>query len=788
MKFINKLTAAALAVLTLASGVAITGCSDSDEFSTQQYRGGVSLNVFGPCPVARGGELRFLGSGMDQINSIEIPGCDAITEIKQITANEIRITVPQEAQPGKVVLNYPNGKITTQSTISFTEPISLDEMSPMSIKAGEILTIKGEYLNLIHEVIFADNVIVPETDFNSHSRNEISLIVPIEAQSGKIIISDAAEIPNWIYSEEELDVVLPSVTKVLDLTKMKPGNEVTVTGKDFDLVTTVTMPNGDEVEFKVNNEFTSLSFTLPANVSDGTICLIPASGVKVAAATIGVAVPEDVVAVPAENLWAGDELKLKGVNMEIVETVTFPGVATPVVPSDKKPTELTLKVPEGTQSGNLILTMGSGATVEVAISTLKPEAVAYNPSPAALAGTVKVGGRNLQNVVAIIFAGSTTVAVSNPSETSFEVVVPATLSAGNNSVDMLLSNGEVVSVTAIELTAPECAYATGLPSEDDEIKAGTVFTLPVANGTHLTGVLVNGVSVQYILNGTTLYISLPESCGKETTITLVSDNGTIEYKISVIPATEVEVKIWEGLFEAQWSGMGDLSWGGYDWSTVEVGWKLRAYFTIAPGAEYAQMRFGNGSWAALPGTDAVYSEGNIDIIKEFPNGVAEIEITPEIKDALINQGGLVMTGTNYVLSKLTLWYENSIETQVMFDWEYPVDMGNYSINLEGRPFNALANAGMKVGSTMHIYCTPTAAYNPADPQVHIQIFNGNWNMCSFPEIGGGTQFNEGNWSDMSKIDIKIDKTLYDYLTNIDDWGYCIIFQGNNIKINKVTIE
>ena len=36
----------------------MTSC-DNDEISTNQYVGGISLNVFGPSPVLRGGELRF---------------------------------------------------------------------------------------------------------------------------------------------------------------------------------------------------------------------------------------------------------------------------------------------------------------------------------------------------------------------------------------------------------------------------------------------------------------------------------------------------------------------------------------------------------------------------------------------------------------------------------------------------------------------------------------------------------------------------------------------------------
>lgn len=658
MKYFKKLTAAFLAALTLASGAVMTSCDDDDEFSTKQFIGGVSLNVFGPSPVARGGELRFIGSGLDQVTAVEIPGCAPITEIKVISDREIRVTVPQTAEPGKVTLKYANGEIVTKTMLSFTEPIELTEMSPARIKPGEVLTLKGDYLNLIHEIIFADEVTVDEADFATHSRFEISLKVPAEAQSGKVILSDGAEIPNWIYSEAALDVVLPSVKNVLDLTNVKPGNTVTAEGSDLDLVTKVVMPNDDEVDFTVADG--KISFILPANVTDGTICMVPASGVKVAVATIGVALPEEVVADPATDLWAGDLLKVKGVNMELVNSISFPGVADAVEPSAKKPTELEVTVPEGAQSGNIVLTTGSGATVEVEISTLKPEAISYDPAPAALAGNVTVKGKNLQHVVAIIFEGSTRVEVTAPTATEFSVGVPATLAAGTNAVSLELSNGEVVTVADIELSAPECAYATVLPDEETEIRAGETFVLTIANESHLTGVKMNGQPVQYILNGTTLIVQVPQAAGKNSTVTLVSDNGEISYDIAVIPATHVGMVIWEGMWQNDaWAGCQDLAWGGFDWSQVPVGAIMTVYMTpTVPAGEWwcLSLRHGEG-WGNLP--DPI--PGQYDMPAD---GIVAVELTAEVLADLVANNGLVITGQGYVLNKITLEWEISLETVI----------------------------------------------------------------------------------------------------------------------------
>ena len=119
-----------------------------------------------------------------------------------------------------------------------------------------------------------------------------------------------------------MTIVLPSVERVADLTKIKPGETVTITVKDIDLVTAVEMPSGEQVEFNVNED--KLSFVLPAGVTDGTICMLPASGVKVAIATIGVALPEEVVADPASAIWGGDVIKFKGINMEPCHRCVIP--------------------------------------------------------------------------------------------------------------------------------------------------------------------------------------------------------------------------------------------------------------------------------------------------------------------------------------------------------------------------------------------------------------------------------------------------------------------------------
>ena len=767
MKKIYRLSALWMMCLMLLGSVSFTACLSEDDVDTNQYKGGVNLNAFGPSPVARGGVLRFLGSGLDKVTGVEIPGCDVISDIEVETTNEIRVTVPQTAMPGFVTLKMTNGTIVTKTKLTYTEPISMDRLTPATVKPGSVLTIDGEYLNLIKEVIFADNVIVVQEDFVSQDRKQIKLTVPEEAQNGKIIISDGAEIPNWIYSENELEVVLPSVEAPLDLTGKKPGDEIVVKGKDLDLVKIVRMPNGEEVEFaydKSEGGEETITFILPENATDGAVVMIPASGVEVAIANIGMALPEKVVATPADGLRGDDVITLTGVNMELVTTITFPGMEEAVEPASKSATEVKVAMPAAAISGDLLLNTASGTSVPVAIATLKPEFMSFANDAVSLGGDVTIQGKNLDLVVKVVYTGGAEVEVIPASATELTVEMP-TMGTESGVLTLVMANGESVETGKLTINAPEFCYIPVLPGEETELKGGEIFEIGVANGDKLTGVQVNSQNVQYIINGDKLYISIPQAAGKGTKITLISSNGTIDYSLDFIPATEITTVIWTGAGDVgSWGAMSDLSWGGYDWSTVTAGTDLTIHFVEYETADYWQMRFGNGSWAALPGSGG-------DISLEAGAKSYTLTLTQEMIDELVNNGGLVMTGCNYIIGKITLTEHISLETAV---WKGSLDMAAWSVNHEMKPNTMFVDAGLKAGMTLRLY------FDVYDADSKVKLFDGHW--------GGLFDGAELVPDASGVIAISVDDDLATKLTTLIDWGYSFIVQGTGCTLTKVTIE
>ena len=626
----NRLSVLCLAGALLLTGVSFTSCLKGDDVDTNQYVGGISLNVFGPSPVARGGELRFLGSGMNQVTAVVIPGCADITDINVISDREIRITVPQEAQPGLVTLRTPNGDITTRTELTFTEPISIENFKPSTVLPGDELTIEGEYLNLIHEVIFADEVTVTEEDFITHERNMIKLLVPEEAQTGQIILSDGEELPNLIYSEEDLVVILPSVEAVVNKENAKPGDVIEINGENLDLVRQMLMPDGTEVEFTVTSP-TAIEFILPENASDGDVVVVPASGVKVTVAHLTMAVPTNLVATPASGLRGGDEIVLTGLNLDLVTSLSFPGVAENVQPASLSEKELTVVMPEAAQSGSLILNTKSGKQVSIVIETLKPLVGSYNPSSIPAGESLLINGQNLDLVASVTFGGGQTVAVSSSSASQLSVSVPMEAEAGNIVLNMY--NGETVEAPSLTVTKPQCCYVMNLP---EKVDAGALLELEVANGDKLTQVNVNGSQVQFILRDSKLMISLPAETVGEATLELVSSNGSISYQIEIVGS--MGTLIYEGpLATGSWANSAQISSNMF--ATAQVGQVITVVVSDLQAG--AQGSFKNSSWAAIaPGTEYFNIDGNFSLT-----------ITQDILTQL-QSGGLIISGKNYTIESV----------------------------------------------------------------------------------------------------------------------------------------
>lgn len=673
----------------------LSSCGDDELYDTNQYQKGVALNVFGPSPVARGGELRFLGSGLTQINKIELPGSGDITDIQRLSDNEIRITVPQDAEPGYVKLHHAGGVIQTKTMLTYSEPISIEAISPMEVKPGSVLTIDGEYLNLMHRVIFSnldgnDDVYVDEADFVEHSRKVIKVTVPEEAITGKIAISDAQELPNLIRSAEEVAIVLPSVSAPLDLSKALPGSSVTVKGSNLDLVRDVQVPSGASLDFSYDSSAESITFTLPDNISDGAIVAIPASGVKVAIANVGVVVPTELEAIPADGIRANDEILIRGVNMHMVSSVSLPNVADPVIPTEVTATTVKFLFPAMAQSGDAVLNLKSGKSVSIYLATAKPDVQAFNPSTVSAAASFTMIGRDLDLITKVTFGGGVDMEIVPVSSTEITMIAPATATSG--ALTLTMANGETVVTPELTIQAPECAFITSVVTEN--LTAGEMMVANIKNSDKLTGVTVNGANVNYVVNKDQLFLSLPQSCGKNTVVTLISSNGEISYTYDVIPATHVEKVLIEGPFSLDWAGdEGVNKFRIYKEALEGVPAGANMIFHVVPSAG-AQIQVNDANWSQVGWLEP--AEGTSTIALELTADVLNHFMTTE--DGW-SSTAIIVQGANCVVSKVTVEWENSLETTI---WEGAWESGEWNGN-QDLAWGGFDWTSVKAGQILRLY-------------------------------------------------------------------------------------
>ena len=224
--------------------ISVTTFSSCDNDDDDEGSSLVELRSFGPSPALRGGELRIIGRNLDRVTAVVLADNVNVGTFTSQTAELITLTIPEETVDGKITLKTTDGDITSLSVLTISEPIELLSFSPEVVRPGDLLTITGEYLNLITSVIFEDDVEVEAGDFASQSREQIEVTVPETAQTGPITLSDGEAIPILVESETDLEVKLPTVTGLAP-NPVKAGTTLTISGTDLDLARSVVFTGAD---------------------------------------------------------------------------------------------------------------------------------------------------------------------------------------------------------------------------------------------------------------------------------------------------------------------------------------------------------------------------------------------------------------------------------------------------------------------------------------------------------------------------------------------------------------
>lgn len=500
MKKISKIFAMLVVALV---GLSLTACSDGDDLSTDQYGNEISLQSFGPCPVLRGGTLYLYGTNLDQIESVNLPGADPITayEILQSGYNsKISIQVPDEkCEPGQIVLKTKKGgEITSVSPITYREDIEITKFfvgseGTMVGNVGDVVTIKGDYLNLMHGVIFAGSDTIKEAEFVGHDRYTIQVKIPAEARTGVITLTDTIKDGTSLETKEELTINTPEATPIKDRT-IKAGEILSIKGSSFDQIVSVKFEGAtvNAADFK-SQSVAEITVAVPAKATDGTFYVVTKSGIEVPVGNIITVVPTQLVATP-NPVKNGAELTITGKDMDLITGIAFPKAAESKL-NKVETTKVTATVPEDAQEGDITLSLANGKTVTVAYTLVKPTVASCTPAAITAGEKTIIKGTDLDLVKSITFPGDVEQTVEKfaaQNAQAIAVTVPA--ACAGTGFKLNLKNGTTIEVKdALSIkAATDPAIASITPGE---ATAGSTITITGKNFQNIQNLYIGSYKV-----------------------------------------------------------------------------------------------------------------------------------------------------------------------------------------------------------------------------------------------------------------------------------------------------
>ena len=592
-KYYNKITF--LLILLLVGGAMIS-CNDDEDNASDE----IVLLSYGPSPILRGDEMKFIGRNLDQVTSIVFPDEVEVTDFVSKESGKIVLVVPEAAIPGDILIKTPQGDIIPKTPFDVLEPIEIESISPLELRPGATLTITGTYLNLIKQVEFSLGKVVAQGDFVSQSQTELKVVVPSDAQSGPVILSNLAEIEEELReleTEEEIAVILPTITSMSPL-PVKPGNNLTITGTNLDLTAQVSFAGGTSVEDFESVSATELVLVVPAEAEEGLIKVVaPSTIAKDSPSELTIVAPV-ISAISPSPIKAGNTVTITGTDLDLVKSAVFGGGVEGTI-STQSLTQLEVVVPMNASEDIVTLNTVARTTASAtALELIDPIVNSINPGSVETNADITINGVDLDLISKVIFPDGSEGQFVSQSPTELMVTVPLTATSGKLSF-LTVNSFEFQSTNELDVQPADLPVIASIPSI---VAVGDKMVIEGEKMQFATEVMfAGGVSAtKFGLKTETLLEVYVPSSAQDGVVTLKTDLGltTESSTVNIINPASYEALIYDDAVVGNWS---DWGWGGATvWSSTEQRFI---------GSSSAKKTY-DGSWDAIRWH---HSSSNIDV-------------------------------------------------------------------------------------------------------------------------------------------------------------------------------
>lgn len=282
--------------------------------------------------------------------------------------------------------------------------VELLSFGPSGVNHGEQIKFIGMNLDKVTSIVLP-GIEVNSSDFVTHSSELIELVVPRQAEAGKVILkTPSGDIESKSMLSFNVPVVIESITA-----EALPGTNISIKGSLVNWIEEITFNDGIVVTEFVSKSLDELVVTVPLEAQTGFL-IFKSGGTEPLSFASEEAL---VVTLPVINsisptsIKHTEEITITGNHLHLITSVVFEGDTAKTFVSQSE-TEIVVAVPAKSLKGNITITQASPinvvSTEEVFI--ILPVGTELTPKPA-VPGTdiITIKGTNLDLVKSLTLSG-----------------------------------------------------------------------------------------------------------------------------------------------------------------------------------------------------------------------------------------------------------------------------------------------------------------------------------------------------------------------------------------------
>lgn len=380
---------------------------------------------------------------------------------KSQTRYQIQLVIPAEAGEGRFQISDGNNYMYSEGALSINAP-EIDANNAIGkslIKAGETEVLRGTSLDQIASIEL-NGATVEAADFKSQTASEITFVISSKVADGEITAVTKSGIR---ISFGEITTVVPSQL-VATPSPIKNGEEITISGKDMDLITGIAFPNAKDS--KLNKvETTKVTSTVPEDAQEGDITLSLDNG-KTVTVAYKLVKPTVTACAPAA-ITAGEKTIIKGTDLDLVKSITFPGDVEQTVEkfAAQNANAIAVTVPAACAGTGFKLNLKNGTTIEekdkLSIKAATDPAIAsITPGEATAGSTITITGKNFQNIQNLYIGSYKVNRYTSRTNTEIVCQVPANAEVGTYKIVMEDPDGNKIEGPEFKVVPAEKDIAT----------------------------------------------------------------------------------------------------------------------------------------------------------------------------------------------------------------------------------------------------------------------------------------------------------------------------------------